>query len=189
MNDEELANCPESTQKTTKSLSRFNEQVNATSSLSAKSSAEYESEFLSAGLWLSTVIFMTLAISLAALSTFFAFLNICYNPAQDLVGVFGLYVWNGLAAVLCCLTMVFWISLHVLFISGNIAITDTLRRTAHYSSSNLASVGFSFWILLASIACHLISVALIYYRAVLLQRAPKPPAITISKNDATILVY
>jgi hypothetical protein len=190
MNDEELANCRESTQKAATSLSQFNEQVNATSSSSSsKSSAEYESEFLSAGLWLSTVVTLALAIAFATLSSFMALLNISWNPVRDLQGVFGLYIWNGLAIALCCLTMVFWGSLHLLFISHNIAITDTLRRIAHYSSSDLASLGFSFWIIFASVACHLVSIALIYCRAKLLQRAPKPPAITVSKNDSTILVY
>lgn len=195
MNDADLATCPESTSKS--KPSRFNEQVNvtttATSSTSnmnqSRASAKYESEFLSAGLWLTTVIFLASTIAFASLSALFAMINVWWNPAQDLFGVFGLYIWNGIAIGLCLLTMIFWSSMYFIFISNNIAITDTLRATAHYSSNDLAGLGYSFWILFASIVCHLVNIGLIYYRNYALQREPKPPAITVNKNDSTILVY
>lgn len=192
MNDEELATCPESASKT---IRRFNdEQVNTTTSSTvdmnqSRASAKYEKEFLSAGLWLTTVIFMAATIAFASLSTFFSLINIWWNPVRFLLGVFGLYVWNGLAIGCCCLTMIFWVSQFSIFIKNNIAITDTLRSTGHYTSTDLASLGFSFWLLLLTIACHLINIALVYYRNYLLEREPKAPAITVNKNDSTLLVY
>lgn len=188
MNDEELATCPEST------TSRFNEQVNKTTSSTtnmnqSRASAKYEKEFLSAGLWLTTVIFLAATIAFASLSALFSLINVWYNPVRTLIGVFGLYIWNGLAVVFCCLTMIFWVSQFSIFISSNIGITDTLRSTAHYSSTDLASLGYSFWLLFVTIVCHLVNVALVYFRSYLLQREPKAPAITVNKNDSTILVY
>lgn len=194
MNDENLPSCPESTARTR----RFNEQVNnnetATTSSRAhmnqsRASAKHENEFLSAGLWLTTVIFLALTIAFASLSGLFSLINIWCNPVRSLLGVAGLYVWNLFAAALCCLTMIFWASLHLIFIVNNIGITDTLRSVAHYSSDGLASLGYSFWILLATLACHLINCGLIYYRNYLLQQEPKAPVITVNKNDSTILVY
>jgi clarin len=187
MNDESLASCPESSSA---KIRQFTEQVNATTNMNqARASATYESEFLSAGLWLTTVVFLSLTISFAVLSGFFSIVNIWFNPTRFLISAFGLYVWNGIAAGLCVLTMIFWSSLYLIFISNNIGITDTLRNTAHYSSKELAHLGFSFWILFATIFCHLINIALVYYRNFLLQREPRAPVITVSKNDSTILVY
>jgi hypothetical protein len=187
MNDESLASCPESTAS---KMQLFNEQVNVTTNVNhAKASATYESEFLSAGLWLSTTVFLSMTIAFALLSGFFAFINIWFNPVRFLFGVFGLYVWNGIAASLCFLTMIFWSSLYLIFINKNIGITDTLRSTAHYSSNDLAHLGFSFWILFVTIVCHLVNIGLVYYRNFLLQREPRAPTITVSKNDSTILVY
>lgn len=187
MNDEDLATCPESTS------SRFNEQVNATTSstvnMNQSRAAKYEKEFLSAGLWLTTVIFLAATIAFASLSALFSLINVWYNPVRFLLGVFGLYVWNGLAVSFCCLTMIFWVSQFSIFVSNNIGITDTLRSTAHYTSKDLASLGYSFWLLLVTIVCHLINIALVYYRNYLLQREPKAPAITVNKNDSTLLVY
>lgn len=130
-----------------------------------------------------------MTIAFAAISGIFSLFNIFFNPAQLLFSAFGLFVWNGIAAVLCALTMIFWGSLYLIFISQNIAIADTLQSTAHYSSTDLAGLGFSFWILFGTIVLHGVNIGLVYYRNYLLQREPRAPVITVSKNDSTILVY
>jgi hypothetical protein len=149
----------------------------------------FEDEFLSAGLWLTTVIFLALSSLFTLISAFFSMINIMCNPIQYLTSTYGLYVWNGIAAFLCFLTMIFWTSLFGIFLSKNIAITDTLRNVSRYTSDGLAQFGFSFWILIVSIFCHLINIGLVYYRNYLLQHQPKPSVITVHKNDSTILVY
>lgn len=189
MNDADLASCPESSSR------RYNEQVNTTTTSShinmnqSQASAKYEKEFLSAGLWLTTVIFGFMTIAFALLSGFFSMINIWCNPIRFLLGVSGLFLWNTIAFVCCLLTIIFWSSLYMIFITNNIAITDTLRILAHFSSHGLSNLGFSFWILLATITCHLTNIGLLYYRNYLLEREPKAPAITVKKNDSTILVY
>lgn len=195
MNDEVLATCPDS--KSRARTRRFNEQVNATTTETSsstnmnqsKASAKYEKEFLSAGLWLTTVVFLSLTVAFASLSGIFSLINIWWNPVRFLFGVFGLYVWNGITIVLCSLTMIFWSSLYLIFISNNIGIPDTLRSVSHYSSKDLSGLGFSYWLLLVTVACHLLNIGLVYYRNYLVQREPRAPAITVNKNDSTILVY
>lgn len=197
MNDEDLATCPISS--TNKRASRINEQVNVASSTTntsssmnmnqSRASAKYEKEFLSAGLWLTTVIFLAMTIAFATISGLLALFNVWWHPVNFLFSVFVLYIWNGIAIGFCSLTMIFWGSLYLIFITNNIGITDTLRTSAHYSSTDLANLGFSFWILFVTIVCHAINIGLIYYRNYLLQREPKPPAITVNKNDSTLLVY
>ena len=196
MNEETLASCPISTNSR---ASRFNEQVNETSTTTntsssmnmnqSRTSAKYEKEFLSAGLWLTTVIFLSATIAFALMSGLLSLINIWWHPVNFLFSVFGLYIWNGIAIGLCSLTMIFWASLYLIFITNNIAITDTLRITPHYTSTDLANLGYSFWILFVTIVCHVLNIGLIYYRSYLLEREPKPPAITVNKNDSTILVY
>lgn len=195
LNDVALAPCPESMRRSV--TSRFNEQVNATTTNTSsamnmnqsRASARYEEEFLSAGLWLTTVIFLSLTIAFAFVSVVFSMVNIWWHPVSFLFSVFGLYIWNGIAIALCALTMIFWSSLYLMFIANNIGITETLRNISHYTSTDLASLSYSFWILFGAIACHIINIGLIYCRSYLLQREPKPPAITVNKNDSTILVY
>ena len=151
--------------------------------------ATFEDEFLSAGLWLTTVIFLALSSLFTLISAFFSMINIICNPIYYLSSTHGLYVWNGIAAFMCSIAMIIWSSLFGIFISKNIAITDTLRTSSRFSSDGLAQFGFSFWILILSIFCHLINIGLVYYRNYLLQHQPKAPVITVHKNDSTILVY
>ena len=190
MNDERLASCPISSSKSL----QINEQVNTTTSSTmlmnqAKATSKYEEEFLSARMWLITVVLLSVALTFAVISGLLAIGNIWINPVNSLFGVFGLFLLNGIAAALCGLTIVVWGSLYIFFISENIAITDTLTSIGHYSSLELADLGFSFWILFASIACHLINIRILYYRKYLIQREPPAPVITVQKNDATVLVY
>lgn len=191
MDDREIIGCPESTAKT---KARQFEQVNTTSSSTmnmnqSRAAAKYEKEFLSAGLWLTTIIFLALTTAFAFIAFAFSFVNIWWNPVRDLFGAFGLYIWNGIAFTLCLMSMIFWLSMHFIFISKNIAIADTLRTVGHFTSADLAGLDYSFWILFVPLVCHAINIGLIFYRSYLLEQEPKAPAITVSKNDSTILVY
>lgn len=193
LNGENLASCPAS--RTTKQTQFINEQVNVMTTeksydeKQASEAATFEDEFLSASLWLTTVIFLAVSSLFALISAFFSMINIICNPIHYLTSPYGLYVWNGLAAFFCSLTMIIWSVLYGMNISTNIAITDTLRTVSRYSSDGLAHFGFSFWILIVPIFCHLVNLCLIYYRNYLLQHQPRPPVITVRKNDSTILVY
>jgi hypothetical protein len=204
LNGENLDACPAKKSRKIETKNNFNEQVNAdeeektkiyddilnvVAAVGVTTTSTYEDEFISAGLWITTVIFLALSSIFALLSAFFSMINILCNPIQMLMSTFGLYIWNGLAAILCSLTMIIWSSQFAIFISKNIAITSTLRTTAHYSSNGFAQLGFSYWILIVSIFCHLINVGLVYYRNYLLEREPKPSVINVSKNDSTIFVY
>ena len=172
-----------------KAVTNVNQEKAVTNVIQEKASSPYEKEFLSAGLWLSTVVFLSMTIFFAGLSGILALFNIFCNPSQLLLSTVGLYLWNGVTVILCLLTMIFYSSLYFIFISKNIGITDTLSTVAHYSSNDLAGLGFSFWILFATIGLHLGNIGVVYYRNYLLQMEPKAPAITVNKNDSTILVY
>lgn len=141
-------------------------------------------EFLSNGLWLTTVIFLSFSCIFAVVSSFFSMLNIFWRPFRTLTTPYGLYIWNGIAAIICVLTMIFWISLHFIFITKNVAVTDTLTiEMKRYSSKGLASLGFSFWIIIVSVFCHIGNIGLIYYRSIILLKIPKPSVIEVQKNQ------
>jgi magnesium-transporting ATPase (P-type) len=147
-------------------------------------SATSEKHFLSAGLWLTTVIFLALSCIFALVSGFFSMLNIFWRPFRTLTSTFGLYIWNLIAAIICLLTMIFWLSLYFIFITKNIAITDTLLIEDGYSSKGLSSLGFSFWIIIISICCHIANIGVVYYRNFRLQQEPKIPVIKLKKNES-----
>lgn len=158
----------------------FNEQVKER----MDESTTGEKNFLSAGLWLTTVIFIALSCIFALVSGFFSMLNIFWRPFRTLTSIFGLYVWNLIAAMICVMTMIFWLSLYLIFITKNIAITDTLLIENGYSSKGLSRLGFSFWIITISICCHIANIGVVYYRNYRRQQEPKTPVIKLKKNES-----
>jgi ABC-type amino acid transport system permease subunit len=54
-------------------------------------------KFINAGLWVSCVLFLTVALLAGVLAALFAVVNTTTNPVEPIAGVFGLYVWNGAA--------------------------------------------------------------------------------------------
>lgn len=104
-----------------------------------------ENEFFSAALHLTTVIFLALTATFILISAIFSIVNVVFNPVEAILNVFGLYIWNGIASGLALITIILWISLFATSLTNNIAITDTLRQDARYTSDGLATIGVSFW--------------------------------------------
>lgn len=102
-------------------------------------------EFFSAALHLTTIIFLALTATFILISAIFAIVNVIFNPVEAILNVFGLYIWNGIASGLALITIILWISLFATSLTNNIAITDTLRKDARYTSEGLATIGVSFW--------------------------------------------
>jgi hypothetical protein len=64
-------------------------------------------KFINAGIWVSCVLFLAVALLAAFLTALFAVVNTTTNPVEPILGVFGLYVWNSTAGSvnskqLCC---------------------------------------------------------------------------------------
>lgn len=63
-------------------------------------------KFINAGLWVSSVLFLAVELLAGVLAAVFAVINATTNPTEPIVGVLGLYVWNGIAGKLSGLTTV-----------------------------------------------------------------------------------
>lgn len=176
---EDFDDCPRSLTQQSYKISGLGKRVKE-----YEASTNVNEGFLSNGLWITTVIFLGLSCVFGVVSCFFSMLNIFWRPFRTLTSPFGLYIWNGIAAIFCFLTMIYWISLHFIFITNNVAVTDTLTvETKRYSSEGLASLGFSFWIIIVSVLCHVGNIGLIYYRSIILLNIPKPSVVELKKNQ------
>ncbi|XP_055691748.1 clarin-3-like [Lutzomyia longipalpis] len=146
-------------------------------------------QFINAGLWLSSVVFLCITIFFALLCTVQSLTNILSNPIWSIFSVYGLYIWNGLAIAFAILTLILWGSLFATSIQYNIAVRHTLTVNSILKSEGLASLGFSYWILFGPILLHSINIGLLLWRKWLIEREPPPVAINVNRNDFTILLY
>jgi hypothetical protein len=65
-----------------------------------------DTKFINAGLWVSCVLFLAVELLAGVLAAVFAVINATTNPTEPIIGVLGLYVWNGVAGKLSGVTTV-----------------------------------------------------------------------------------
>lgn len=146
-------------------------------------------EFINAGLWLTTVIFLGVATAFAGASASFSIINVLFNPVEPVFSVFGLYIWNGIVIGATVLVLIMWGALYGSSLSDNVGITDTLTAEAPYKSAGLAALGASYWILFLPLMLHGSNVGLLLWRQYEINREPPPTTINVDKSDLTICMY
>lgn len=145
--------------------------------------------FINTGLWVSTVVFIGIATSFAAVSASFSIINVLFNPIEPVFNVFGLFIWNGVAIGATALCMIMWGALFAGTLIDNIAITDTLTTQIPYSSSGLAVLGVSYWVLFLPIVLHGLNVGLLLWRRYIINKEPPPTTIDVDRSDLTIIMF
>lgn len=146
-------------------------------------------EVIDPGLWLTTIIFLSVSALFSLFSAVMALVNVVFNPIEPVLSVFGLYIWNGIASGSTLLTLILWGALFGTSLTHNIAVTDTLTSEFTYSSDGLAQLGFCYWLLLIPMILHALNVGILYWRKRIIEAEPPPPTITVDKTDLTIMLY
>ncbi|KAG4076047.1 hypothetical protein HA402_011521 [Bradysia odoriphaga] len=118
---------------------------NGTLPLQRQNELNVADEVIDPGLWLTTIIFLSVAAIFSLFSAVMALVNIVFNPIEPVLSVFGLYIWNGVASGCALLTIILWGALFGSSLTQNIAVTDTLASEFTYSSDGLAQLGFCYW--------------------------------------------
>ncbi|XP_052867317.1 uncharacterized protein LOC128273405 isoform X2 [Anopheles cruzii] len=180
-----LADCP---LRTSRQLSVDNPSQ-PTNQQRQNSGPYNRSSFINTGFWISTVVFVGIAIGFAGTAASFSIINVLFNPVEPIFSVFGLYIWNGAAIGASALSLILWGSLFASTLTENIAVTDTLTIQLPYNSEGLASLGFSYWFLLLPIGLHATNVVLLIIRRYVINREPPPTTIDVDSSDLTIIMY
>lgn len=189
---DQLYNCPNIPrnleQRTTRNYTPRNFSRSA-QTLQRQNDFNAADEVIDPGLWLTTIIFLSVAVLFSLFSAVMALVNIAFNPIEPVLSVFGLYIWNGIASGCTLMTVILWGALFGSSLSQNIAVPDTLRSELRYDSSGLAQLGFCFWLLLIPMIFHAANIGILYWRKRIIEAEPPPPTITVDKTDLTIMLY
>ncbi|KAF2896540.1 hypothetical protein ILUMI_09637 [Ignelater luminosus] len=128
-------------------------------------------EFLNAGLYVSTVVFLCISIIFGLISTILSFFNVVANPIEVYLSVPGLYISNAVAGVACIFTLCLWGILYGTMIVDNVGIYYTIRN--QMSTKGWAQFGYSYWLLLPSCLLYPTSIITLYIRQYLIEQEPK----------------
>ncbi|XP_072933057.1 uncharacterized protein [Epargyreus clarus] len=142
---------------------------------------------ISFAVYVSVVALLFLQLALAVVAAGFAILNATKNPTEPMFGLPGC-LWTNLATATC--------GIAVLLLFGIYWATSSWQEHLAFSYIALGSftpgpsLGYSYWILIASIICSQLNVFLILLRRYLLERDPPPPTIKVDNHsDGTIFLY
>ncbi|XP_055526891.1 uncharacterized protein LOC129719520 isoform X1 [Wyeomyia smithii] len=183
MNGRTPAECP---LVNTKLLST-SKSADAVTAVSSKAASK--DDFINAGMWVTTVVFLGIATAFSGASVSLSIINVLFNPVEPILSVFGLYIWNGIVIGATLMTMILWGALFGTQLSGNIGITDTLTPEAPYSSKGLAALGASYWILFIPMVFHGVNIGLLLWRQYQINKEPPPTTIGLDKSDLTIIMF
>ncbi|XP_023029139.2 uncharacterized protein [Leptinotarsa decemlineata] len=127
-------------------------------------------KFINCGVWVSTIFFLVLSLFFGLISSAMSMYNVVTNPVQVFLSITGLYIYNGIAMGCCLMAMVLWGIMHIIITYHNIAIRPTLLGMM--TSDKRASLGYSYWINIISVAFYFGSICILYTRQMILSKDP-----------------
>ncbi|XP_066260830.1 uncharacterized protein [Euwallacea similis] len=171
----------------TKSTYAFMVFQNQPRYLRADSITITKDQFINAGVWLSSLIFLILAMLAGSWSAILALCNTVFNPISYLFSVKSLFIYNAVAFFSTVLYMALWGINYNLHIFHNVAIYDTL--VGNLSSDKNAFLGYSYWIGFIPLAFYAGSVGILYYREHLNERDPRNKVVSLEAYSADPNLY
>ncbi|XP_057366016.1 uncharacterized protein LOC130686866 [Daphnia carinata] len=140
--------------------------VQLTSDISVKEAARSEpvrgnDQFMDYGLWVTTLIFLSLMLAFQVISAGLCFFNAVTVPIEMLIGPMGIYLANGVVGLTGLITLSLWGDLFSSKLSSELAIQETILDVYRMSSSNL---GYSYWFVLCSLIFAIASSVCIRFR-------------------------
>nr|CAI5847040.1 unnamed protein product [Callosobruchus analis] len=100
-------------------------------------------QFMNAGVWLSTILFLVIAIAFGSIATMLGFYNTVSNPVQWWFGIRGLYMYNSVAIGAIIIAMCLWGAMYNMIMLHDIGVFYTLK--GQLDSDKKAFLGFSYW--------------------------------------------
>lgn len=100
-------------------------------------------KFLNAGLWISTIFFVSVAALLSVLTVGVSTLCVFTNPMNDYLNVFGLKILNASSSAGYAMVLITWGVQFATRIGDNFGVYETLK--GNLTSRGLASLGYSYW--------------------------------------------
>ncbi|XP_045474102.1 clarin-3-like [Harmonia axyridis] len=142
--------------------------------------------FLNAYAYLFTVIFLIISCLLGVFSAGISVWNTASNPIEVYFNIFGLYIYNGVAFGSLLIAVMIW---GIMFCSTLADHPGFILSIMGTLLTDGVSLGWSYWINMASLLLYATSIGLLYFRSVLLSREPQLKVEIEDNAPAGILLF
>lgn len=139
------------------------------------------------GLWISTLAFVSIALTFSAIGAIFSVVNSVMSPVEFITGIRGLYVWNGCASGFSLCAMIVWSITFKKKLSKN--VLDTSYLETGWSSEDTSTLGYSFWLILASLMVLILNITIIMLLTLRPWIKKQPKRNEASNPEGIIMLY
>nr|XP_045606892.1 uncharacterized protein LOC123763666 [Procambarus clarkii]XP_045606893.1 uncharacterized protein LOC123763666 [Procambarus clarkii]XP_045606894.1 uncharacterized protein LOC123763666 [Procambarus clarkii]XP_045606895.1 uncharacterized protein LOC123763666 [Procambarus clarkii]XP_045606897.1 uncharacterized protein LOC123763666 [Procambarus clarkii]XP_045606898.1 uncharacterized protein LOC123763666 [Procambarus clarkii]XP_045606899.1 uncharacterized protein LOC123763666 [Procambarus clarki len=116
-------------------------------------------EFMDYGLWMGTIVCLSLGMLFAVVGALFAVINTATTPVEAITGVPGLYLWNALAALFNIICVILWAVQFHQHLSGNVLLYDAQDG---WTTDGMGVYGYSYWLVVVAIFVHVVNIGIIF---------------------------
>lgn len=158
-------------------------QMNAT----VKDTLKNDPSLMIYGLWLFTILSVGLSMLFGLVGGIFAIVNSVTTPVEAIVGILGLYLWNGMGALFSLTAIISWVVQYYLKLKVNIMSKEEL--TFDWDSKDRTNFGYSFYLVIVALVLYVnnIITVLIIFKQAWRKKAPKTE---VQKNaEGVIMLY
>ncbi|XP_046383119.1 clarin-3 [Ischnura elegans] len=146
-----------------------------------------EPEFLIWGLWVATIACLCLAEIFAIVSAAFAVINTAITPVSTIAGIIGLYVWNTLTVMFNLAAVITWAVQFHKKLKDNVMTQEDLE--IHWSSKDMAHVGYSFWFVVGAVIVSILNIVVIYFGTNKPREKKNVNPVMEEKGNGAIMLY
>lgn len=122
-------------------------------------SFDVNSVFMNYGLWVGTIVCLSLGMVFAVVGALFAVINTATTPVEAITGVPGLYLWNGLAALFNLICVILWAVQYHKYLTHNVLLYDAVDG---WTTENNEVFGYSYWLVVVAIFVHVVNIGIIF---------------------------
>nr|XP_053638109.1 uncharacterized protein LOC128692767 isoform X2 [Cherax quadricarinatus]XP_053638111.1 uncharacterized protein LOC128692767 isoform X2 [Cherax quadricarinatus]XP_053638112.1 uncharacterized protein LOC128692767 isoform X2 [Cherax quadricarinatus]XP_053638113.1 uncharacterized protein LOC128692767 isoform X2 [Cherax quadricarinatus]XP_053638120.1 uncharacterized protein LOC128692767 isoform X2 [Cherax quadricarinatus] len=130
-----------------------------TESTSTTPAVKVNSVFMNYGLWVGTIVCLSLGMVFAVVGALFAVINTATTPVEAITGVPGLYLWNGLAALFNLICVILWAVQYHKYLTHNVLLYDAVDG---WTTENNEVFGYSYWLVVVAIFVHVVNIGIIF---------------------------
>jgi len=145
--------------------------------------------FLPFGLWLFTILSVSIAILFGIIASLFSIINTVMTAIENITGLGGLFLWNGIGALFCTSACISFLIQYRNKLRKNVLTQDEINDG--WSSTNLAWLGYSYFLVVIALGLFLLNILLIFIitRRPFLRRKVRTLQNKHSETGGVIMLY
>lgn len=148
--------------------------IRTTSPIKLKDEYNKNEDFMNFAVWVLTILCLALSMVFGVTTCIFSAINSALTPIEEITGITGIYLWNGLACLFNLLTVLLYIGQYCnYFVHILESLQDTLSINNAVDLNQPSSLDYSFYLVCGSNVIYIVNNLFIYFSSIKLEPKKK----------------